>query len=161
MAERVRCNYQTCFSRLCPQLAADTLNVKNVSILYTYISACVLLLSWHAELCSCYCIQSMTCICSVSISGAWYWHLGQHKSGSSSVPAAPWSPTGTKPWLRNEEAGGTVLKAGLGNTPKVKEKENNFLPETREENTSTCQQSIDAYYLKLYVVPQSWHINNI
>lgn len=53
----------------------------------------------------------MTCICSVSISGARYWHLGQHNSGSSSGPAAPWSPTGTKAWLRNDGAGGTVLKA--------------------------------------------------
>ncbi len=34
MAERVRCNYQTCFSRLCPELGADTLNVNNVNILY-------------------------------------------------------------------------------------------------------------------------------
>lgn len=59
----------------------------------------------------CYCIQSMTCICSVSISGARYWHLGQHRSGSSSFPGTPWSPTGTRPWLRNEGAGGTVLKA--------------------------------------------------
>lgn len=55
----------------------------------------------------------MTCICRVSISGAWYWHLGQRKSGTSSAPG---SPAGAKQGMRNEGAGGTVLKAGPGNT---------------------------------------------
>lgn len=85
---------------------------KKANILYIW---------WCAEH-SCYFIQSMTCICSVSISGAWYWHLGQHKSGSSSAPTAPWSPTGTKPCMRNEGAGGTVLKAAPANPPKANER---------------------------------------
>lgn len=56
----------------------------------------------------------MTCICSVSMSGARYWHLGQHKSGSSSFPTAPGSLTGT--W-RKDGAAGTVLKPAPGRTP--------------------------------------------
>lgn len=52
------------------------------------------------------------------MSGAWYWHFGQHRSGSSSDLPTPESLTATTPGLRKEEAGGTVLKGGApGNMP--------------------------------------------
>lgn len=82
---RVRCNYSNMFFQRAPRNGRRHTESKQ-TIHTAYLC---MLLSWCAGQCLCYCIQSITCICSVSISGARYWHLGQHKSGSSSVPTGP------------------------------------------------------------------------
>lgn len=46
--------------------------------------------SWAGRRRAAYSIHSMTWICRVSMSGAWYWHLGQQKLGGSSGGLLLW-----------------------------------------------------------------------